>query len=96
MFDKWVLRDNDGAVFIAKRDDRNGEVVVGGHRRFRTIMEIAIESGLGVDSPENTHSQRGRIRLVIPNVRIEQWNIATRVWQEDWMAERKQRHGRLI
>jgi hypothetical protein len=95
-WDKWILRDSDGAAFVAKRNERTEETVVGGHRRFRTQMERAIETGLGLLPPENTHSQRGRVRMTMHRVKNEQWQTAIRIWQDDWMAERVVRHGRKL
>lgn len=96
MIDKWVVRDDSGQVVVVKRDDRNQTVVVGGHRKFRTMMERIVEDCIGRDVPENQHSQRGRIRLVVTGVRVEQWNHATKRMCEEWTAERVERHGRLL
>ena len=95
-WDKWILRDMEGSAFIIKRNDKTKTVVTGGHRKFRTQIERAIETGLDMGFPENSHSQRGRLRFAFPGIKIEQWNQAIRIWQEDWYAERVNSHRRLL
>jgi hypothetical protein len=95
-WDKWVLRDFEGSAFIAKRNDETKTVVIGGHKKFRTMIERVIETGLNKLPPENEHSQRGRVRFILPEIGIEQWNQALKIWQDDWDAHRVDSHRRLL
>jgi len=96
MYDKHLIKDNDGAVVAVKRNDANGKIVIGGHRRFRTLMERIITDYIGRDIPKNIHSQRGRVRFELEHVRIEQWNNALTMMGDDWHCERVERHGRIL
>lgn len=100
MFDKWLIKDRwvleDHGEAIIKRDDDTGLVVVGGSVKCCHMMEKVVTDALGRDVPENTHTQRGRIRFEIFGVKVEQWNLAKIILIEQWFGKRISKHGRLL
>jgi hypothetical protein len=96
-FDKWILKVPDSNLSIViKRNDKDSSVIIGGHKLFLTQIENIVSLYFGKPIPENSHSQRSRIRFIFNHITIDEWQIFIKALSDDFILERVQSHGRVI